>query len=50
MNQTVSGDYTIKADNFAVKSTQGYRNAIYVPNNPSTPIDIGSDGGTFYMA
>lgn len=47
MNQTVSGDYTIKADNFAVKSTQGYRNAIYVPNNPSTPIDIGSDGGTF---
>lgn len=47
MNQTVSGDYTIKSDNFAVKSTKGYRNAIYVPNNSNTPIDIGSDGGTY---
>lgn len=47
MNQTVSGDYNITADNFSVKSTKGYRNAIHVPNNPSTPIDIGSDGGTF---
>lgn len=47
MNQTVSGDYNITADNFSVKSTKGHRNAIYVPNNPSTPIDIGSDGGTF---
>lgn len=47
MNQTVSGDYNITADNFSVKSTKGYRNAIHVPNNPNTPIDIGSDGGTF---
>lgn len=47
MNQTVIGDYNITADNFSVKSTKGYRNAIYVPNNPNTPIDIGSDGGTF---
>lgn len=47
MNQTVSGDYNITADNFSVKSTKGYRNAIHVPNDPNTPIDIGSDGGTF---
>lgn len=47
MNQTVSGDYNVVADNFAVKSTKGYRNAIHVPNDPNTPIDIGSDGGTF---
>lgn len=47
MNQTVSGDYNITAGNFSVKSTKSYRNAIYVPNNPNTPIDIGSDGGTF---
>lgn len=47
MNQTVSGDYNITADNFSVKSTKGYRNAINVPNDPNTPIDIGSDGGTF---
>lgn len=47
MNQTVIGDYNITADNFSVKSTEGHRNAIYVPNNPNTPIDIGSDGGTF---
>lgn len=47
MNQTVSGDYNITADNFSVKSTKGYRNAIHVPNDPNTPIDIGSDGGTY---
>lgn len=47
MNQTVSGDYNITADNFSVKSTAGYRNAIHVHNSPNTPIDIGSDGGTF---
>lgn len=47
MNQTVSGDYNIVADNFSVKSTRGYRNAIHVPNDPNTPIDIGSDGGTY---
>lgn len=47
MNQTVSGDYNITAGNFSVKSTKSYRNAIYVPNNPNTPIDIGSDGGTY---
>lgn len=47
MNQTVSGDYNITADTFSVKSTRGYRNAIHVPNDPNTPIDIGSDGGTY---
>lgn len=47
MKQTVSGDYNITADNFSVKSTKGHRNAINVPDNPNTPIDIGSDGGTF---
>lgn len=47
MNQTVSGDYNITANNFSVKSTKGYHNTIHVPNDPNTPIDIGSDGGTY---
>lgn len=45
--QTVNGDYNMVADDFSIKSTKGYRNAIHVPNDPNTPIDIGSDGGTF---
>lgn len=47
MNQTVSGDYNIVADKFAVKSTNGHYNALVVPNNPNTPVTIGSDGGTY---
>ncbi len=47
MNQTVSGDYAIKADKFAVKSTRSAYNALVVPNNPNTPVTIGSQGGTF---
>ena len=47
MNQTVSGDYTIKTDKFAVKSTKGFYNALVVPNDPNTPVTIGSQGGTF---
>lgn len=45
--QTVAGNYNMVADDFSVKSAKGYRNAIHVPNDPNTPIDIGSDGGTF---
>lgn len=45
--QTVDGNYNMVTDDFSVKSTKGYRNAIHVPNDPNTPIDIGSDGGTF---
>lgn len=48
MNQTVDGDYTINADKFAVKSTDSHYNALVVPNNPTTPVTIGtSQGGTF---
>lgn len=47
MNQTVSGDYTIKAYKFAVKSTKSIYNALVVPNEPNTPVTIGSQGGTF---
>lgn len=47
MNQTVSGDYTIRADKFAVKSTKGFYNALVIPNEPNTPVTIGSQGGTF---
>lgn len=47
MNQTVSGDYTIKTDKFAVKSTRGFYNALVVPNDPNTPVTIGSQAGTF---
>lgn len=47
MNQTVSGDYNVVADDFSVKSTKGYSNALHVPNNPNTPVTIGSQGGTY---
>lgn len=47
MNQTVDGDYTINANKFAVKSTNSHYNALVVPNNPNTPVTIGSQGGTF---
>ena len=47
MNQTVSGDYNITADNFRVKSTKGFYNALEVPNDPRTPVTIGSQGGTY---
>lgn len=45
--QTVSGDYTIVANKFAVKSTRGFYNALVVPNDPNTPVSIGSQAGTF---
>lgn len=45
--QTVSGDYNIVADNFAIKSTKGYRDAFKVFDNPNTPVNVGSDGGTY---
>lgn len=47
MNQTVSGDFAIRANKFAVKSTKGHYNALVVPNDPNTPVTIGSQGGTF---
>ena len=47
MNQTVNGDFTIRANKFAVKSTKGHYNALVVPNDPNTPVTIGSQGGTF---
>lgn len=47
MNQTVSGDYYIVADSFSVKSTKGFYKALKVPNDPNTPVSIGSQAGTF---
>lgn len=47
LDQTVSGDYTINANKFVVKSTKGLYNALVVPNEPNTPVTIGSQGGTF---
>lgn len=47
MNQTVSGDYDIVADSFSVKSTKGFYKALKVPNDPRTPVSIGSQAGTF---
>lgn len=47
MNQTVSDDYNIVADNFSIKSTASYREAFKVFYNPNTPVQIGSDGGTY---
>lgn len=45
--QTVSGDYDIVADSFSVKSTKGFYKALKVPNDPNTPVSIGSQAGTF---
>lgn len=45
--QTVGGNYTIVANKFAVKSTKGFYNALVVPNDPNTPVSIGSQAGTF---
>lgn len=47
MNQTVSGDYDIVADSFSVKSTKSFYKALKVPNDPNTPVSIGSQAGTF---
>lgn len=47
LNQTVSGDYDIVADSFSVKSTKGFYKALKVPNDPNTPVSIGSQAGTF---
>lgn len=45
--QTVGGDFNIRANKFAVKSTKGFYNALVVQNDPNTPVTIGSQGGTF---
>lgn len=47
LTQTVSGDFAIRANKFAVKSTKGFYNALVVQNDPNTPVTIGSQGGTF---
>lgn len=47
MNQTVSGNYDIVADSFSVKSKKGFYKALKVPNDPNTPVSIGSQAGTF---
>lgn len=47
LDQTVSGDYDIVADSFSVKSTKGFYKALKVPNDPNTPVSIGSQAGTF---
>lgn len=47
--QTVSGNFGIHAKTFTVTSNDaaGGRAAIKVYSNPNTPVDIGSDGGTY---
>lgn len=47
--QTVSGSFGIHAKTFTVTSNDaaGERAAIKVYSNPNTPVDIGSDGGTY---
>lgn len=47
--QTVDGKFGIHADTFTVTSNQaaGDRAALKVYSNPNTPVDIGSDGGTW---
>lgn len=47
--QTVSGDFGIHAKTFAVtlNDAAGDREALKIHGNSNTPVDIGSDGGTF---
>lgn len=47
--QTVSGKFGIHAETFTVTSNNaaGNRAALKVYNNSNTPVDIGSDGGTW---
>lgn len=47
--QTVSGDFGIHAKTFAVtlNDAAGDRAALKIHGNSNTPVDIGSDGGTF---
>ena len=47
--QTVSGNFDIHAKTFTVTSNKasGDRAALKVYNSPNTPVDIGSDGGTW---
>lgn len=47
--QTVTGNFGIHAETFTVTSNQaaGDRAALKVYSNPNTPVDIGSDGGTW---
>lgn len=49
MNQTVSGDFDIHAKTFTVtlNDAAGDRAALKIYGNSNTPVDIGSDGGTF---
>ena len=49
MNQKVSGDFDIHAKTFAVtlNNAAGDRAAIKVFGNSNTPVEIGSDGGTY---
>lgn len=49
LNQTVSGDFDIHAKTFTVtlNNAAGDRAALKIYGNSNTPVDIGSDGGTF---
>lgn len=49
MNQTVDGNFDIHAGTFTVTSNDaaGNRAAFKIYNDPNTPVDIGSDGGTY---
>lgn len=47
--QTVSGDFGIHAETFSVtlNDAAGDRAALIIHGNSNTPVDIGSDGGTY---
>lgn len=49
MKQTVDGNFDIHADTFTVTSNDaaGDRAAFKIYSDPNTPVDIGSDGGTY---
>lgn len=45
--QTVAGNFDIHADTFSVAYNTADRVPFRIYKNPKTPVDIGSDGGTF---
>lgn len=45
--QTVSGNFSIDAKTFTIKSADGLHEAFKVFEAPNTPVQIGSNGGTY---
>lgn len=47
MNQTVDGNFDIRSNTFSITGKKDTIPAFKIYSNPTTPVDIGSDGGIF---